>query len=542
MIKYLMKKKRILITAGILVLVLLITFLVKAIKLDLFVSRDSIKPEQLTQKQKIEDFKYFYQLIRDSYPFVEAIEKEKGLDNFYELEDHYHKLIKKSKNNKEFINIIAEMLQRLEQGTAHCDIIAPGKKLTEYELWSDCLVYNVSKKGFYLKKYWWDLLDLKSKRFHSNLQTIYEDGKYVVNSPYETDDIIILEGSIIESINGIPVDKYIKSLQNILWLRFDIHKQKLYSHHSPFLANPDKDKSYWEVTLKFPDNTLQQVNLKKFKGYQPPPGVKYPKENVTCVELNKKTGYIRVNAFIFKEVRKADFKKIECFFQQSKGKYKTLIIDIRGNLGGAPAYWEKIFIERLIKEPRQHKQYSIVKKKVFDKLNFYNKLFAHKYREEINYGKLEKVEMDEFPYELPEYINPEQYYLLKNTKKYTPKNSFPFEGKIYMLIDHDTFSAAEDFSKAAKELKFAKLVGANTIGGAAVSFAPWVFELPNSHIMMNIEIDMAFNKDGSINEIYGTKPHHMLQPSTYPTTMPEAYDQKSLLKDNWIKFILEKEK
>ena len=106
-------------------------------------------------------------------------------------------------------------------------------------------------------------------------------------------------------------------------------------------------------------------------------------------------------------------------------------------------------------------------------------------------------------------------------------------------MDHDTFSAAEDFAKTAREMDFATLVGASTIGGAAVSFAPWVFELPRSHILLGIEIEMAFNEDGSINEVYGTTPDYRMQPSAYPTEMPRAHDREALLKDAWIGFILD---
>ena len=56
--------------------------------------------------------------------------------------------------------------------------------------------------------------------------------------------------------------------------------------------------------------------------------------------------------------------------------------------------------------------------------------------------------------------------------------------------------------------------------------------------MISMEIDMAFNEDGSVNEIYGTRPDHVLQVSTYPTSMPEAYDAEALLEDPWINYIL----
>jgi len=49
---------------------------------------------------------------------------------------------------------------------------------------------------------------------------------------------------------------------------------------------------------------------------------------------------------------------------------------------------------------------------------------------------------------------------------------------------------------------------------------------------------MAFNQDGSVNGIYGSRPDHVLEKSTFPTAMPAAYDKESLLKDEWIQTIL----
>lgn len=527
--------KTILITA---VSVLLLIVFTRALQLDLLAAPEKINARELSQEEKIEDYEYFIKLVKDSYPFVEAIEKEKELDNFYELEDHYRERILESKNNKEFIRIIAEMVQRLEQGTAHCDIMAPGGMNSKNDIISDCIVYNVNKKGYYLRGYWWDELNPGSKWTHARINTVYRNGYYTVTDTTRDKDLLIPAGSIVEMVNDKPVDEYVKSLQHKVWLRFDTHLEKVYSHFSPFLVDPDTLLNKWKVSFSLPDSSNYIAEIIKHKGYLAPPGLVYPEENATCVELDESTAYIKINAFLFHQARQADFARIDSFMQDSNHRYEKLIIDLRGNLGGAPKYWEDIFVKRLIKEPAELVQYSIVKKKVFNSLKFNRKLLALKYRKEIGLGRMTKIEPGEWPYELPGYIEPGDYYLLKNVKRYEPSDTFAFNGSIYLMTDHDTFSAAEDFAKAAKKMGFAKIVGANTIGGAAVSFAPWVFQLPNSHIMISMEIDMAFNEDSSVNEIYGTRPDHVLQVSTYPTSMPEAYDAEALMEDPWIDYIL----
>ena len=517
--------------------ILLITLLIKSINLDLFASSNKIESGELTAEEKIDDFEYFFELVNTSYPFVEAIENEKGLDDFYALEDHYRNRVKETKDNKEFVKVVVEMIQRLEQGTAHCDIMAPGGHTNKLDIITKCLCYNVSKKGYYLLDYWWGKLDPDRKWLYSDLPLAYRGGYYILTGNYSNVNLEIPEGAVIEKVNGLAVDEYVKSLQHKVWLRFDTHNMKVYSHFSPLIVNDDTGEQSWNVTFRLPDSTLLDADITKINDYSFPAGPVFPEENATCVELDETTGYIRINSFTYHEVRRADCAKIDSFMQDSEGKYEKLIIDLRGNSGGSPKYWEEIFVERLIKEPCEHIQYSIVKKEAFNNLNIYKIFVAFKYRKEIDFGRMEKIDIKEWPYKLPFYIEQEEYYLLKNTKEYEPYNSYPFDGQVYLLTDQDTFSAAEDFVKAAKEMGFATIVGANTIGGAAVSFAPWVFELPNSHIMISMEIDMSFNEDGSVNEIYGTKPDHTLQPSTFPTSLPSAYDVSSLMKDPWIEFV-----
>ncbi len=51
---------------------------------------------------------------------------------------------------------------------------------------------------------------------------------------------------------------------------------------------------------------------------------------------------------------------------------------------------------------------------------------------------------------------------------------------------------------------------------------------------------MAFNTDGTINEIYGTKPDFVPGPSGYPTTMTAEYTREAMMQDKWVQFVLDK--
>ncbi len=230
------------------------------------------------------------------------------------------------------------------------------------------------------------------------------------------------------------------------------------------------------------------------------------------------------------------------FLSARNGKYKKLIIDLRRNSGGMPRYGEKLLIEPFIKKYTEYLQYAAVKKTVYDKLvkdAYSNNKFHGRANPNFNFGSVEVL-----PYaQLPENIRlkntyDEQLCYLKAKKTFEANHDFQFEGKIFLLTDNDSFSSAEDVIRAFKELNIGTIVGTSSSGGGAVVLASQIFELPNSHILFNLEIEMAFNTDGTINEIYGTKPDVELEPSTFPTSFPVSFSAFDLLRDHWIQWII----
>lgn len=62
--------------------------------------------------------------------------------------------------------------------------------------------------------------------------------------------------------------------------------------------------------------------------------------------------------------------------------------------------------------------------------------------------------------------------------------------------------------------------------------------MPNSGLMLRMDVEMPFNSDGTVNSVYGTMPYVNLAPSTYPTPFPISYDINTLLKDPWINWVM----
>jgi C-terminal processing protease CtpA/Prc len=226
---------------------------------------------------------------------------------------------------------------------------------------------------------------------------------------------------------------------------------------------------------------------------------------------------------------------IQTFMKNSKGKYKKLIIDIRGNGGGDPKYWMKVLIEPLVKRTTYYECYAAVRKEFLRKQGILFEIYRWAQgglfnKENYNFYDAEKSEYNS--------ANNKSLQAYKVTKKFEPTNSFPFKGEVYLLVDRDCFSAAEDFASAVKGMKLATLIGANTQGGAAALLPPYIFSLPESGVMFAMETEITYTSDGQIDEIYGTAPDIELEGSTYPTTYPLSADKEEILKDIWIQQVL----
>lgn len=96
-------------------------------------------------------------------------------------------------------------------------------------------------------------------------------------------------------------------------------------------------------------------------------------------------------------------------------------------------------------------------------------------------------------------------FFLINSRSIKPTKYTGFKGKIFILTDHHTYSAAETFSAYAKATNMATIVGSTT-GGDGVNIDPCVLALKNSGLVVRFAMSMGINADGSINEESHTTP------------------------------------
>jgi C-terminal processing protease CtpA/Prc len=197
-----------------------------------------------------------------------------------------------------------------------------------------------------------------------------------------------------------------------------------------------------------------------------------------------------------------DGSKIYEFFKQIQN-YQCLIIDLRGNGGGANQYWENNIVSQLTNKELKA-EYNVLSKNGEYAEPFFSAAGVNLYdTKDINKGILNET-IEKFP----------KYY--KYDIDIIPsKNTINFKGQIYLLVDQNTFSAADMFTNFSKSTNFAKVLGEKTKGGGTASGLDLpLMALPNSGYVIRFSIGMQLNPDGSIEEEEKVNPDILINANT----------------------------
>jgi len=512
-----------------LIIAIIIFLIYEAMSLKIYIKNEDIIVSELSKEQKNEDFKYLTTIISEIYPFAELIENVKGLKNITSLKESFIERAGKTKNNEEFLLLFIEYLEYLRQA-GHGGILF----LNDYNFYTS-YSFNIPKDAFLKSNYWLKLASQLNLYVHNDLNIIYFEGQYILNSPYIKNNQLIEKGSIVKSIDNINIDEYVKLLQNSQPLLYDSNLEKSFASQL-FMVDLNQENTVWKVEFKKPNGEFQVFTIPKKQGYKLSNEKIQIQDNLLLKELNSDTAYLKIKSFGYEHIEK-DGEKIQNFFKDSKGKYETLIIDLRGNIGGEIIYWAENLIKPFINEDKTLEVFTAVRKKFISRMNrhlLYYRLFTSNDlldRKTNDITNVKKIKIED--------LNPKDWNVYKITKLFKPKNTYDFNGKIFILVDKDTISAADSYISAAKELGLGTVMGDNTSGWGNQYIQPWIFSLPNSGLMFRMDVELAYNADKKESSIYGTSPDIYLQNSTYPTSCPEGYDLEDLIKEPWIKRILD---
>jgi len=229
---------------------------------------------------------------------------------------------------------------------------------------------------------------------------------------------------------------------------------------------------------------------------------------VTKILEYEKIAYLKIKSFYVDST-----EEIMKFLEDVKD-YPYLIIDIMDNEGGYTSYWENIILS-LINEPIKIRRYNLIRGGEYSMENYYSKLFS---------DNLIIDDIKNYPYydDLPNDIKDDFKYYILQEQQLSNEYSIGFKGKIFLLANEFTFSAADNLIHVCKQINTVTLVGCRTAGGG-IGFTPLYVQLPNSGLIVRFEGEIGLNEDGTSN-FMGTKPDIEIE-----KVPGEDYNQKVIL-------------
>ncbi|WP_159065829.1 S41 family peptidase [Gorillibacterium timonense] len=492
-----------------------------------------IEVKELTPQQKAEDFRYLTQLVADVYPFADAVKQEKGLIDINERADEYVAKAEKTSDNKAFLSLLYEYMITLQQA-GHAEILYSE---SYNPVLSYC--YRIPKNAYRTQHYWSRLASSLPFYSHSSLNVRYRNGTYELVEEAQLDGVTLPPGTQILKIDGLLTDDYVRSLMSRIRLTLDPLLDKLFVQDL-FAVDPGENVLDWEVDFLKPNGEHVVLEVPKLTGYADRMATDQTysqNTNVITRQLDgTKTGYIKIFSF-GRSSKEADRSIIQEFMRKYGQDLDKLILDVRGNGGGEQDYWTDLLLRPLLKEPIDAEFDGAIKSRFKERLGFrftiYRKFVTSTLTNAKLYG-VSSVEKIANPSDLDD-----TWVTYRVNKHLTPLDSFPFNGNVYVLIDGNSFSAADSFAMTMQKLKLGTLVGTPTAGGDSEYLEPYRFSLPNSGILFRLEPERNWNQNGQTNEIYGTQPDIRLQPSEYPTEYPSDYEIDTLLRDSWIQRIIQ---
>ena len=234
--------------------------------------RAALATPTLSGAEKAADMRHLLGLARNAFPYLDAIRTIKGLEPLKGRD--WVTLARETPGNPSFILLVAELVQRLEQGTGHMDIVSPWTVSGPKELELLCRRYQTTERSIRLQKPWWDLLRRGARRTHAAFRVAYRGGEYVLTEGYRSGDHHLPPATAIAAVDGLEVHDYVKTLFGQRWLRYDADRRRLYAPGgSPFEVPGARDATSWrvrfrideeqEVTLDIPKRTREKTRPSK---------------------------------------------------------------------------------------------------------------------------------------------------------------------------------------------------------------------------------------------------------------------------------------
>ena len=352
----------------------------------------------------------------------------------------------------------------------------------------------------------------KAEMNKKNLSPIYQFDYHIINGnkPYimqnYSQDSSILPGTEILSINHIPVYKILDSICSLIpsdgfnktfkYFLLNINNlPKMYRYAYGYQDSTTFELKYQGVTRMV---SIKSIPFQQLKNLPANSNVKTIGTTYQFLNQDSSIAYIKISTF--EDNIQLINKQAAIFKSIKQANAKTLILDLRGNTGGALNLTANFF-SYLIDTP----------------------VYFFKQVDELTRGYIGLTKNN---------IRKQQiaWYKTYSTTAYVSPNKDGFKGKLYVLINGGTFSAAAMLTAHIKALKKAIFVGEET-GGSSTQWTGGGFQndlLPTTKLLLHygiIPLELI-NKDNT--------PGRGIIPDISISYTIEDYTAKKDLELDWV--------
>jgi hypothetical protein len=447
-------------------------------------SLPSTQPNELNTEHYLEDYQYLYEFIQTNYPYL-TLKNRTHQTNWLDRRTATTTKLKNCTTNEEFLSIITAETMALQN--RHTRLLTPIEIQEHHTAYSHIpnMAEIFSEEVVKASQDWQTcfLVNYYTGNKRYPVEIIYDRGNYIITNRQGTTTTEYGSNLTLTYINGIPVHEAIKTSN--AYVDYDYIRDLPYIWTISPLAFPDAN-----FTIRYPDGSESIMALPSI--YGTPRTNFYPFPNlITRTYPDHNTSYIYIKTFDPSTIQELA-PSIHQFLQETQN-YQYLILDIRGNTGGAFYSWLDTIVYPLIEEPILHEYY----------LGYRDDPYIRSFHSEW-LSTRETVPKTYFRDLAPE-IQVDEYLIYNSSARYFPSDPINNTAHRILLTDRTVYSAAEGFTNFCKQTGFATIIG-TTSGGDGFFIWPVFVVLPHSKLVITMTSSVSLDKYGYANEERRTTP------------------------------------
>lgn len=443
-----------------------------------------IQPNQLTTQHYLEDYQYLINIIDTNYPYLQ-LKNRTHHTNWLNRQTTTTIRLQNCTINTEFLEIITQEITSLQN--RHTRLLTPIKAAEYHTTYADItfmaqlFTEEVAEANQIWQAYYYDHYESTNKRYP--VEILYDRGNYIITNSQGSTTTQYGANLTVTHINGTPVHTAIQTA--VTYIDHDPTRDQPYIWALTPKSFPDP-----LFTVAYPNGTLFTLTLPTT--YGTPRNNYHPAANlITRTYPDQSTAYIYIKTFDPATTQELA-PTIRNFLEETK-EYDYLIIDIRGNTGGAFHSWLDTLVTPLITEPTLHEYY----------LAYRNDPYITTFHSQWLSDRT-PVPKNHFIHLPPEVLTSD-YTIYNFSTTYYPTDNINHTAKRILLTDRTVYSAAEGLANYCKQTGYATIIGTTT-GGDGFYVWPLYIVLPHSKLVITMTSSMSLDSLGNTNEETRTTP------------------------------------